>query len=96
MCSSISLSSAAAADKEFEITWPPLKVRSFDLLVIYFQWLYHWLSIFSVLTIDLSYFQGVPEQKGDNSCGYFIMRYMRDIVNSKDNMEFATKVRIYK
>lgn len=28
--------------------------------------------------------QGIPEQIGDKSCGYFIMLYMREIVQDKE------------
>ncbi|XP_040362875.1 uncharacterized protein LOC112202030 isoform X2 [Rosa chinensis] len=33
---------------------------------------------------------GIPEQNGGKSCGYWIMRYMKEIVEDT-NLEFATK-----
>ncbi|KAL6550234.1 hypothetical protein OROMI_020722 [Orobanche minor] len=35
---------------------------------------------------------GVPEQFGSTDCGFFIMRYMKDIVEDK-NLDFASKWR---
>ncbi|KAL6515955.1 hypothetical protein OROGR_019260 [Orobanche gracilis] len=36
--------------------------------------------------------KGVPEQFGSTDCGFFIMRYMKDIVEDK-NLDFASKWR---
>ncbi|XP_061990046.1 uncharacterized protein LOC133708593 [Rosa rugosa] len=33
---------------------------------------------------------GIPEQKNDKTCGYFIMRYMKEIVEDK-NLDFSMK-----
>ncbi|XP_062018475.1 uncharacterized protein LOC133734873 [Rosa rugosa] len=33
---------------------------------------------------------GIPEQKTDKDCGYFIMRYMKEIVEDK-NLDFFSK-----
>ena len=37
------------------------------------------------------YLQGIPTQNGDKDCGYFIMRYMKEIIEDK-NLEFGVKV----
>ncbi|KAL6557639.1 hypothetical protein OROMI_017989 [Orobanche minor] len=33
----------------------------------------------------------VPHQPDDIQCGYYVMRYMRDIVEDKDQFNFVTK-----
>ena len=38
-------------------------------------------------------FQGIPQQKDHNTCGYYIMCFMKEIVEDKD-LEYATKVRL--
>ncbi|KAM5569467.1 hypothetical protein ABKV19_016804 [Rosa sericea] len=34
--------------------------------------------------------QGVPKQPGGVECGYYVMRYMKDIIND-DTLSFSTK-----
>ena len=50
-------------------------------------------SYFLIWLILIYYFQGIPEQTDSKTCGYFVMRYMKEIVEDK-NLEFATKVRM--
>lgn len=33
---------------------------------------------------------GIPPQPSDKECGYFVMRYMRDIIEDKD-LSFVSK-----
>ena len=37
------------------------------------------------------HFQGILVQQTDKDCGYFIMRYMKEIVQDK-NLEYPAKV----
>ncbi|XP_040370280.1 uncharacterized protein LOC121051640 [Rosa chinensis] len=41
-------------------------------------------------TVQWKNYAGIPEQMGDKTCGYWIMHYMRDIVEDK-NREWSAK-----